>query len=183
METFSPNYLATNFGIDRQTVTRVLRDVAPTREKTKGRPTFSLETFSKAWDEHRLRNSSPNAGEDGASHAANLTAARTRIAVANAERIELTNAIARGEYASIETVRDALIPAFLSIREIALSLPGTIADALTPHCDETRGKIVDIVRDKVIENLENLATTDAYIEAASLDLPPSADDNEGDANE
>jgi hypothetical protein len=64
----------------------------------------------------------------------------------------------------------------LSIREIALSLPGTIADALTPHCAEARGKIVDIVREKVVENLENLATADTYIEVVSLDnASPSTD--------
>ena len=53
-KTYSPNYLAGEFNIDRQTAVRALRDVEPDGEIIKGRGTFSIATFARALELHRL---------------------------------------------------------------------------------------------------------------------------------
>ena len=167
METYSPNYLARAFDIDRATAVRVVKDIEPDQQKTNGRPTFTIATFARALELHRLANASNNdGGTESASASASLTAARTRIAVASAEAKELANHITRGNFISRDVMLDLLTPTFLTMREIMLSLPGKISDALTPHCSEDRGAIFEIVNREVRENLENLASADSFADAA-----------------
>jgi len=42
-------------------------------------------------------------------------------------------------------------------REKTLTLPGKVADALTPHCAEDRNTITEILRDECYELLEDLS--------------------------
>jgi phosphopentomutase len=53
MQTYSVNSLAEQFEIDRGTMVRALKNVAPDAEKTPGRPTFKLSTASRALEAHR----------------------------------------------------------------------------------------------------------------------------------
>ena len=53
VQTFSTNSLAEQFEIDRGTMVRALKNVAPDAEKTPGRPTFKLSTASRALEAHR----------------------------------------------------------------------------------------------------------------------------------
>jgi hypothetical protein len=53
MQTYSVNSLAEQFEIDRGTMVRALKSVAPDAEKTPGRPTFKISTASRALEAHR----------------------------------------------------------------------------------------------------------------------------------
>ena len=131
MKTYSTNYLAESFEVDRASATRALRDVAPDLELTTGRPTYKIATFHRALEAHHLKNASNNDGAaDGASDTSTLTQARVRIALANAEAKERENKIASGEFVNGQEIIDLLDPVFATMREISLSLPGKVSDAL-----------------------------------------------------
>src|ERR1039458_7098467 len=130
MKTFSLNYLSEALEIDRGVGVRCTRDTPPDLEKTKGRPTFKISTFAAALEAHHLKNASNNDG-DTASEISALTAARTRIAVANAEAKEFSNAIRRGEYTANAVAVDLFGLAISTMREVCLNLPGKIADRIS----------------------------------------------------
>jgi hypothetical protein len=171
METFSPNFLATNFALDRATVVRVLIGIKPSA-KTKGRDTYTLATFSAALDAHRARNSS-NAndgsgngnGNGEISDTASLTQARIRIANANAVAKEMANAIAQGKFAEIEGACDCFAMSMSVMREIMLTMPGKISDRLAAHCEEDRIQIYEILYSEVCAALTALSSPETYVEA------------------
>jgi hypothetical protein len=53
MQTYSVNSLAEQFEVDRGTMVRALKNVAPDAERTPGRPTFKISTASRALETHR----------------------------------------------------------------------------------------------------------------------------------
>jgi hypothetical protein len=185
LKTFSSNYLATEFEIDRATAVRVLKGIEPDQELTPGRPTYKTATFATALEIHRARNAS-NAydGGDGSaeSDTASLTAARVRIALANAESKERQNKIVAGQFLDAFAIADMLGPVIATMREVALSLPGKISDALASYCTQTvadalatgqltadslescRSYVFSIIQDEVYENLNNLGSPETYIE-------------------
>jgi hypothetical protein len=184
MKTYSINWLAESFEIDRGSATRALRDVAPDQEQTAGRPTFKISTFAKALEAHHLKNASNNdRGADGASDSASLTQARVRIALANAESKERANRIESGEYVPAKMIIDMLGPVFMTMREISLSLPGKVSDALASYALEFIDKALaggrvtaesltnlrsitfGILSHEVKENLTALSSPESYIGA------------------
>jgi hypothetical protein len=167
-ETFSSHYLAGAFDIDRATAVRVLKGIEPD-QTVKGRGTFTIATFARALEAHHLANASNNGGGNANSDiATSLTQARIRIANASAEKRERENQIARGELVTVANVLDVLAPDFLTLREIALSLPGVIGDALVAHCPGADyAAIFAIVNREVRANLETLASPQSYIERAA----------------
>jgi hypothetical protein len=165
MKTYSTNYLAEAFEVDRASATRALRDVAPDQEQTVGRATYKISTFAKALEAHHLKNASNNdggSGGDSASETSSLTAARVRIALANAEAKERTNAVVSGNYCDVEATVDLLGQAFATMREVLLCVPGKSADSLTPYCEEDRIKIFEIIHREVIAVLTALSSPESY---------------------
>jgi hypothetical protein len=181
-ETFSPNNLAIKFNVDRATAVRILKDVEPDEERTRGRATFSIATFSDALQIHRARNASNNDGAAAAngetSNANTLTAARIRIANASAAAKELQNAIAQGRYTDNESAVGCFTLMMSTMRESLLTLPGKLSDRLTAHCEEDRGQIFQILYDEVCQNLTILSTPQTYVDAGikaamSQPIPPT----------
>jgi hypothetical protein len=168
MKTYSINYLSEAFECDRASGTRALRDVAPDQESTKGRPTFKIATFAKALEAHHLKNASNNdggSGGDGVSETSSLTAARVRIALANAESKERVNALARGDFCDVPTALDLFGMSLTVMREIMLSVPGKLSDALTGYCKEDRIQIFEVLHREMIEALTALSSPASYTQA------------------
>jgi hypothetical protein len=168
MKTYSTNYLAEAFEVDRASATRALRDVTPDQETTKDRPTYKIATFHRALQAHQTKNASNNdggSGDGGASDTSSLTAARVRIALANAESKERTNAVARGDYCDVPTALDLFAMSMSVMREIMLSMPGKLADSLTAYCAEDHIKIFEIMHREVVEALTALSSPEHYAAA------------------
>jgi len=189
-ETYSPHNLSLKFDLDRATALRVLKDVEPDEEKTKGRPTYTIATFSDALQLHRARNAS-NANDGAtADGVASLTQARVRIALANAEQKEHANAIRRGEYTANAAAVDLFGLAISTMREVCLNLPGKIADRISALRDddqsqsEHRSVVFGILRDEIYAVLEILASPETYVSAGtaaamSQPIQPVAPPTEG----
>jgi hypothetical protein len=62
METFTINRISEMLEIDRGTAVRMLKNVPPDAEKTKGRPTFKISTAAKALEAHRRAVGTANGG-------------------------------------------------------------------------------------------------------------------------
>jgi hypothetical protein len=166
MKTYSTNFLAEAFEVDRASATRALRDVAPDQEQTAGRPTYKIATFAKALEAHHLKNASNNDGGhggDGASETSSLTAARVRIALANAESKERANAVAAGGYCDIAAAVYTFGQTMAVMREIILTLPGKVSDGLTALCSEDRTKIYETIYREVVEVLTALSSPESYV--------------------
>jgi phage terminase Nu1 subunit (DNA packaging protein) len=180
-KTYSPHYLSIEFGLDRATALRILKDVAPD-EAAKGRGTYTTATFARALEAHHLNNASNNNdgnGDGTESATAGLTAARLRVTLANAEAKERTNALARGALVDAAGIVESIAPVFATIREVNLGMAGKIADALTPFTPKDRTAIFDIVHREVIENLKTLSDPETYAAMASASYvppPPAAID-------
>jgi hypothetical protein len=145
MKTYSTNYLAEAFEVDRASATRALRDVAPDQESTKDRPTFKIATFARALEQHHLKNASNNdggSGGDGASDTSSLTQARVRIANANATAKERDNDVAAGLLCPVGAIANDVGILINVLHENLLALPGKIADGLAPHSGLDRGEIM-----------------------------------------
>jgi hypothetical protein len=195
MQTHSSNYLSTVFEIDRQTANRCLKDVPPDAERTKGRPEWKISTFAKSLEAHHLRNTS-NAndgatGSDSNSDTASLISARIRVANANAESKERTNAVARGEFADIATAVDLFGLSMGVMRETMLTMPGKLSDTLTAYCAEDRIKIFEILYAEVVAALTALSSPETYTAAGvayaqrceARDAPPIADESSAKAGD
>jgi hypothetical protein len=164
VKTYSLNALTEMFEIDRAVSVRCTRDVAPD-ELVRDRPAFKISTFAKSLEAHHLKNASNNDGGDGASETSSLTAARVRIALANAESKERVNALARGKYCDVATAMDLFELSMSVMREIMLSMPGKLADSLTAYCAEDHIKIFEIMHREVVEALTALSSPEHYAAA------------------
>jgi hypothetical protein len=103
-KTHSTNNLAAEFDIDRVTAVRALKGVEPD-ETVSGRSTYSIATFARALELHRLANASNNDGAtDGTSDTSSLMQARVRITLANAEARKRDNLIAAAKLCRIEDI-------------------------------------------------------------------------------
>jgi hypothetical protein len=168
MKTFSLNALSEMFEIDRGVSVRCTREISSDQELTAGRPTFKIGTFARALEAHHLKNASNNdggSGGDGASDTSSLTAARVRIALANAESKERVNALARGDFCDVPTALDLFGMSLTVMREILLSVPGKLADALTAYCKEDRIQIFEVLHREMIEALTALSSPASYTAA------------------
>jgi hypothetical protein len=162
-KSYSTNYLAEAFEVDRASATRALRDVPPDQEQTVGRPTYKISTFAKALEAHHLKNASNNDGADGASDTSSLTQARVRIALASAEAKERINAVAAGNFCDVEAAVYTFGQTMAVMREIILSMPGKLADAVSAYCSEDRIKVFEIIHGEVIEVLTALSSPESYV--------------------
>jgi hypothetical protein len=86
-----------------------------------------------------------------------LSQQRARLAQAQSEAAEFKNNVARGDYVSLALIQAALMAAFSTMREMILTLPGKIADALMPYSPKDRAIIDEILRSECFELLENLS--------------------------
>jgi hypothetical protein len=154
-KTHSTNYLAIEFGIDRATATRVLKDIEPD-EMTNGRPTYSISTFARALEEHHLANASNNDGanDGGPSDTSSLMAARVRITLANAEAKERENLIAAGKLCDVEAIGDEFERVLRVHRETLLAIPGKITDRLSPHSASDRGAIMQTIQREIYDCMD-----------------------------
>ena len=162
MKTYSTNYLANEFQIDRAHAVRALRGVSPDAEETKDRPTYSIATFHKALELHRLANSSNanDGGDDGDSATSGLTQARVRVTLANAETKERANLVASGLLVSKDEVARVFQNMTSIIRETLLSMPGKLADRTAGEQDRTA--CFEIIHREVISCLTILSTPESY---------------------
>jgi hypothetical protein len=103
-----------------------------------------------------------------------LSAQRAKLATAQTVAVERRNAVDAGDLVSIAVVRRDLEADFAVMREISLSLPGKVADSLTPHCAEDRGVITEILRREIREMLENLSDPKSYGEVEPAGKPKRA---------
>jgi hypothetical protein len=111
------------------------------------------------------------AGRSGADGGALLAKERALLAREQREAATIKNAVARGDYVSLDLVEKKLTPLFSNFREQALSTPGVIADAVAQACGGDRALVYSIIDDRVREMLTELA--DGKGRAVS-ELRPSA---------
>lgn len=144
MKTYSTNFLAEAFEVDRASATRALRDVEPDQETTKDRPTYKIATFARALFQHQAKNASNNdgAGGEGPSDTSSLTQARVRIANANATAKERDNDVAAGLLCPVGAIAHDVGTLINVLHEHLLTMPGKIADGLAPHSELDRGEIM-----------------------------------------
>jgi hypothetical protein len=107
-----------------------------------------------------------------------LSTARARLAEAQAEAAELKNAIARGDFIALKVIETGLATLFGVIRELILTLPGKIADAVSAHSTQDRAEIFQILKRECREILVGLSSP-AVISAAMPIKSVSADDADG----
>ena len=86
-----------------------------------------------------------------------LTEERARLARAQSERIEMENAVKRGELAPIDTLRDAMIPAMTQISALMDAIPVKLKRE-APHLTATDLEIVK----REIASAMNLAAQVRY---------------------
>jgi len=103
-----------------------------------------------------------------------LSAQRAKLATAQTVAVERRNALDAGDLVSIELVRRSLETDFGVMREIALGVPGKIADSLQPHSALDRGVIAEIVKLEIYEMLENLSDPKNYPSVEPADKPKRA---------
>jgi hypothetical protein len=150
-KTYSPNYLSVEFALDRATVLRILKDVEPDGTE-KGRPVYSTATFARALELHHAANASNNDGRnDGASDSSLLTQARVRIANASATAKERLNEVEAGKLCRVDGIANVFGLVVQVLHQSILSLPGKIADSLTPHSPFDRGEIMRKVQVETYE--------------------------------
>jgi hypothetical protein len=176
-KTYSLNFLSSEFSIDRQTAVRATKGIAPTEEKTKGRPTYSIAAFARALESHRAANASNNDSYslDGAD-ASPLMEARIRITTANAVARERENAIAAGELVSIADVVAGFTASLSVFHQILLTGGVRIANDLMPHTPLDHSAIVDVVNlvnYNLIDELRKPLTsmTAEYVASAVAAMP------------
>jgi hypothetical protein len=140
-DAFSPNALSIQFAVDRAVAVKVLKEVTPDR-MVKGLARFTVASFARALEQHRLKNASNNDGADGASESSSLTAARTRIANASATAKERDNDVAAGLLCPVGAIANDVGILINVLHENLLTMPGKIADGLAPHSPLDRGEIM-----------------------------------------
>lgn len=96
-------------------------------------------------------------GADGSSGAA-LAASRSRLAQAQTRAAELKTGIMSGQYVRLETFARVCDEVFMTMREIALCVPGKTADAIAELSGIERYVIEGLIRDEIYEMLELLST-------------------------
>jgi hypothetical protein len=175
-ETYSPHNLSLKFDLDRATALRVLKDVLPDAERTKGRPTYTIATFARALEAHRLKNAS-NANDgpiaDGISDTASLTAARVRIALANAIAKERHNQIQDGLYTLNEIAVSAFDRMISTQREVILCIAGKTADRIAALRDTTssqsehRSAVFEIIDEEARGVLRICASPQTYVDTGT----------------
>jgi hypothetical protein len=175
-KTYSLNYLSSEFSIDRQTAVRATKGIAPTEEKTKGRPTYSIAAFARALESHRAANASNNDSALDGADASPLMEARIRITTANAVARERENAIAAGELVSIADMVAGFTASLSVFHQILLTGGVRIANDLMPHTPLDHSAIVDVVNlvnYNLIDELRKPLTsmTAEYVASAVAAMP------------
>jgi hypothetical protein len=98
----------------------------------------------------------------GSDNGASLSAQRVKLAEQQTIAVERRNAAEAGDLVSLDLIGRRLDSTFTTMREIALGVPGKIADSLQPHSALDRGAITEIVRGEIYEMLETLSEYDNY---------------------
>jgi phage terminase Nu1 subunit (DNA packaging protein) len=181
-KTHSPNFLSIEFGIDRATALRILKDVEPDGTE-RGHPVYSIQTFATALELHHLANTSPNNDGAGADGASSLTAARTRITVASAIAKERANMVASGELTRIEDVANMFGGVIEVLRENLFAVPARVSEQIASHSPQDSREIYKIVEQAMCEQMRGviksfdeivtgLAASAAKGETYSVDINP-----------
>jgi hypothetical protein len=142
---------------------------------------YNLSTIRLKAFAHYRSLAGSRGGVDGG---ATLAKERARLARAHAETAEFKNSIARGDFVSLKVIQDHLISLFSVIRERVLTLPGKVADGLTPHCDEDRSVITETLRSECHELLEGLSSGEFLSQdRTKKPMPGDTDDAESTAHD
>jgi len=100
-----------------------------------------------------------------------LSTARARLAEAQAQKAEMANAIALGEFIETQLMRRILEGLFATIRENILGLAGKIADNVAQHAPEqNRAAVYAIINGECRELLAGLAAQDTMERAVSAKM-------------
>jgi hypothetical protein len=156
LKTFSTNYLAIEFGIDRAAATRMLQAVEPDAME-RDQPRYLTATFARTLELHHAaaaatnNDSAANGGDTSATAA--LTMARVRIANASAEAKERQNQQAAGLLVPIKPIADAIGVVLTVVRENLLGLPGKVADELSAYSALDRGLIAEKLKKEIWEHV------------------------------
>jgi|SRR5271156_6626785 len=89
-----------------------------------------------------------------------LAKQRTRLEAAKTEAVLHKNAINRGDLVSLKVIRKVGEAMMGNFRSRCLSIPGSMADALTPYTPQDRDAIHEILREKIYEALDQLSDPD-----------------------
>lgn len=151
--TFSINGAAEALGRDRSVITRVLRNVQPD-SKARGKATFYLATVVDALLEDAL--GAAGEGKRGLE----LSAERAKLAKVQTEAVQIKNQLASGELCKTATAVAWMIAICVVIRELVLTLPGKMADAVE---GQPREKIEELLMDEARAILKELSDPKTFL--------------------
>ena len=113
---------------------------------------YNLDEVREAYIRN-LQKVAANRGGESSS----LSQQRERLTAAKVEGVELRNAVAKGDFVSLSLYISKLEQLFGVMREVAMSVPGKISDALSAHCSEDRAAIFDVVSAEINEMLQAMS--------------------------
>ena len=138
--------------LSRTAFNKLLRDGVIPRSQW-----YDLDDVRKRGFAHSRAAAAGRGGPDGG---AVLAVERAKLARAQTEAAELKNAITRGELVPLDLVAAKVIEMIVSCREVALGMPGKIADELKPHTPKDREGIFELVDREVREMLDGLSVVE-----------------------
>lgn len=158
LKTFSTNYLAIEFGVDRATATRMLQTVEPDGTE-RDQPRYTTATFARALElHHAAANAANNNSAPGGSESATaaLTMARVRITNATAEAKERANLLAAGLLTPIADVADAMGGAIEVLRENLFAVPARVTEQIKAHTPDDSRAIYKIVELSIYDQMREV---------------------------
>jgi hypothetical protein len=114
---------------------------------------YDIATVRREYIEYLQKAAQGRSGD-----AVGLSKQRVKLEAARTDAIEFKNAVARGDYVSLDLVEKKLTPLFQNFREQALSMPGKTADSVASACGGDRALVFRILDDEIREMLTELAS-------------------------
>lgn len=147
---WSVNALSTEFGLDRRTVAKRIKDAAPAGELS-GKPAWKMADVAAAL--------AGSAGGDARAPDGDLdlSAERARKAKEEADKLEMQNAQLRGDLLAREDVDAAVVGAFARVRSRVIGIPSKVAPLIVGM--ESPAEVEAVVRRAIYDALRELSET------------------------
>jgi hypothetical protein len=117
---------------------------------------YDLRVIRETYCRHMQKIAAGRAADGGAA----LSTQRSRLASAQAARMEFEVSREMGNFVSLPVIKDMLISTFSTIREVALGTAGKISDGLQAFTPLDREAIFKVINGEIIAMLEELSDPD-----------------------
>jgi hypothetical protein len=117
---------------------------------------YDLTTIREAYCLH-MQKIAAGRGDDGNGA---LSKQRARLAKAQTRSATLKTEILAGQFVSLDAIGRRLDGLFAVMREIALTMPGKVSDAVAAHTKEDRAAVFEIIDGEVREMLTRMSVAE-----------------------